>query len=426
MVRAAASGGLSVTRHTHRFLADPSRVIARPLVLYSERQNRNVVERVLGLAEPEVQEILQEVMARFARRHHNFISILDRHATQAGSYLEDMSALSQARRLLLGAYLTQEYAIEAAALFNPSIVPHPDQQGVERGELRVLLRLRATGEGHISSVEFREGTLSASAEPRWEPVSRYATLPELRQSQPPLMMFDPASSVSERVLFPITPDERNGIEDVRLVRFAEEDGTATYFGAYTAYDGVMIRPKLFETRDFITFQAHPLLGRAIQNKGFALFPRRVKGHYLMLSRQDNEHNYIMRSTDLHRWDEASLLREPRDPWEIIQIGNCGSPLETEVGWLALTHGVGPMRQYTIGVDLLDLEEPTRVIARLPYPLLAPDESEREGYVPNVVYSCGALIHRGHLILPYAMSDSASGLATVPLDDLLGALISVDG
>jgi predicted GH43/DUF377 family glycosyl hydrolase len=413
--------GVRVTRHPYRFRADASRVIARPLVLYSEQQYHNMIERVLNLAEPQVQEILQDVMARFAHRHRDFIAILERHATQARSYLPDLSALTAERRLLLGAYLTQEYAIEAAALFNPSIVPHLNQQGVEPGELRVLLSLRATGEGHISSVEFREGILSPSAEPRWESAGRYATLPELRQPQPPLLVFDPASALSERVLFPITPDECNGIEDVRLVRLVEDDGATTYYGTYTAYDGETIRPKLFETHDFISFRFHPLLGRAIRNKGFALFPRRVNGHYLMLSRQDNERNYLMRSRDLHRWDEATLLRAPRDPWEIIQTGNCGSPLETAAGWLVLTHGVGPMRRYTIGVDLLDLDDPTRVIARLPYPLLEPHESEREGYVPNVVYSCGALIHQGHLILPYAMSDSASGLANLRLDELLAAL-----
>ncbi len=218
--------------------------------------------------------------------------------------------------------------------------------------------------------------------------------------------------MSERIIFPVVPAERNGVEDARFVEFRDDDGCVTYYATYTAYDGVAIRPQLLETVDFLRFKVSALHGPAIRNKGLALFPRKINGRYAMLGRQDNENLFLMFSDDLYRWDAAEILLEPAYPWEIVQIGNCGSPIETEAGWLVLTHGVGPMRQYAIGACLLDLHNPGRVIGRLHEPLLSPDASEREGYVPNVVYSCGGLVHGRELICltPCPTSPAASPLS----------------
>jgi predicted GH43/DUF377 family glycosyl hydrolase len=235
------------------------------------------------------------------------------------------------------------------------------------------------------------------------------------------VIYSPEQPLTERVIFPHAPSESNGIEDARFVRFVEEDGIATYVATYTAYDGRVTIPQLLETSDFLRFRICTLNGPEVQNKGMALFPRRIRGQYVMLSRQDAENLYLMYSGDLHFWHTKIPLLKPTYSWEFLQIGNCGSPIETEAGWLVLSHGVGPMRKYSIGAFLLDLEDPSRVIGRLTKPLLSPDEVEREGYVPNVVYSCGSLVHAGQLILPYAMSDTASSFATVPLTDLLAAM-----
>ncbi len=410
-----------IQRQPHHLLPDPTRVIARPFLPPDEARIQHIVERVLALQEEEVERLLQEVVTQFAHRHRHLARVLQQHCTLVEPYLPRGRQLSEERKLLLGAYFTHEYAIEAAALFNPSIVLHPEQHGMAAGEARVVISYRATGEGHISSVEFRSGTLTPDGILEYDAVSRFAQLPEIGADG--TLHFPVEIDISERVIFPMAADERNGIEDVRWVRFVDDDDSVTYYGTYTAYDSSHIKPKLLETKDFITFRTVPMEGNAIRNKGFALFPRRIGGQYVMLSRQDNENNFIMFSDDIHRWDEAHFLRGPIAPWELVQIGNNGSPIETEAGWLVLTHGVGPMRQYTLGADLLDLEDPTRLIARLDRPLLAPDETEREGYVPNVVYSCGTLLHNDRLIIPYAMSDSASGVATVILPDLLAALSS---
>ncbi len=409
-----------VHRQPHRLLPDPARVVARPFIPADEARVRRIAARVLALPEPQVERVLAEVLERFAHRHRHFEQRLLAHYELVAPHLPASGSLSHARRLLLGSYFTHEYSVEAAALFNPSIVRHPDQSGLAAGEARVLLSFRATGEGHISSLEFRSGTLSAEGVLRYDPRSPFATLPQLNEQGE--MCFSPDSDLSERVLFPMTADERGGIEDARWVRF-EEGGAATYYGLYTAYDGTHIRPKLLATDDFLTFRVLPLRGAAVQNKGFALFPRRIQGRYAMLSRQDNENNFIMFSDEVDRWEQSTLLRGPAAPHEFVQIGNNGSPVETDAGWLVLTHGVGPMRTYALGVDLLDLDDPTTIVASLSQPLLAPDESEREGYVPNVLYSCGALLHNGRLVIPYALSDSASAVATVALSDLLDALLS---
>lgn len=398
--------------------------------------------------------------------------------------------LSEARRLVIGSYFTHEYSLEAAALFNPSIVPHPNQADLPPGATRFVLSLRATGEGHISSITFRTGVIDVSHQITLNTPTRFVTEPrpvldavfsktlfarqlaelgyageftrrtlagldeafclaDLRAAvalvQNQLAPTDPANAqttstailhhalsnyevrfpadqpMSERVIFPRSPTQSNGIEDARFVHFQNDDGSRTYFATYTAYDGRATHPQLLSTDDFLHFKFITLSGAVIQNKGMALFPRKVGGRYVMLSRQDNENIFVMFSDDLHFWRTATLLLKPTYPWEFVQLGNCGSPLETERGWLVLTHGVGAMRKYSIGAVLLDLEDPTKVIGRLREPLITPAEDEREGYVPNVVYSCGALLHGHELIIPYAVSDCATRFATVSVDSVLAAM-----
>ena len=230
-----------------------------------------------------------------------------------------------------------------------------------------------------------------------------------------------SSEISERIIFPVSPNESNGIEDARFVRFVEDDGSVVYYATYTAFNGRVILPQLIETEDFLDFRVLTLNGPAVQNKGMALFPRRIDGRCVMLSRQDDENLYLTFSDDPYFWSDPVLLQEPKQPWEFVKLGNCGSPIETEAGWLVLIHGVGPMRKYCIGATLLDLHDPAKIIGQLKEPLLSPQENEREGYVPNVVYSCGSLIHNGRLILPYGVSDTASSIVTVELNELLAAL-----
>jgi predicted GH43/DUF377 family glycosyl hydrolase len=393
------------------------------------------------------------------------------------------------RQLLIGALFSGEYALESAALFNPSMVPHPDQSGVPEGGLRFIMSLRATGEGHISSIEFRTGVIAADGAIGVEPVSRFVTVPVLvpnptyrkksfitklqemgfddghtsavmtpladiftlqeldesmrrvrRESKPVSrdlrralegfrwladsnyeINFSSKLALSERIIFPVSPNESNGIEDARFVRFTDDDGSVLYCATYTAYNGRTILPQFIETQDFLHFRVLTLNGSAVQNKGMALFPRRIAGRYAMLSRQDDQNLFIMFSDSLHHWSNPQVILRPAEMWESVKIGNCGSPIETEAGWLVITHGVGPMRKYCIGAALLDLEDPTKVIGRLREPLLSPEGNEREGYVPNVVYSCGSLLHGRDLILPFAMSDKVTAIATVSLDDLLAAL-----
>jgi predicted GH43/DUF377 family glycosyl hydrolase len=482
---------MNITRTGIVLKPDPSRVLFRPFNPLGDERPLRLIARVLALPEPEVGEMLAQVLAEFKTRHqrlHDYF--LDRYESVRHLLPTDQQ-LSEDRKLLIGAYFTHEYSLEAAALFNPSIVPHPDQTGLSKGDLRFVLSLRATGEGHISSITFRTGTIDGGGKIRVDAPSRYVTTPdhippasyhkdifwhqlqemglvdsiaetilktvhdsftvdELNQEIQYLRRyahhrnseFDRTASrllnlaksnyevvyssdqpLTERVIFPNAPNESNGIEDARFVRFVEEDGTASYVATYTAYDGRVTIPQLLETSDFLRFRVCTLNGPEVQNKGMALFPRRIRGQYVMLSRQDGENLYLMYSDELHFWHTKTPLLKPTYSWEFLQVGNCGSPIETEAGWLVISHGVGPMRKYSIGAFLLDLEDPSRVIGRLAHPLLSPDESEREGYVPNVVYSCGSLVHAGTLILPYAMSDSASSFATVPLADLLNAMES---
>ena len=333
---------------------------------------------------------------------------------------------SETQRQLLGAYFLNEYSFEASALFNPSIVPHPDQRGTPEGGLRFILSLRAVGEGHVSSLTFRTGTIAADGSLAVDPTARLASSPRIGyRISGPLgdeveVAFNEGLDISERVIFPVTESQSQGIEDARFVEFSD-GGRKTYYATYTAYTGRAIRSELIETSDFLSFRMSPLQGTAARNKGMALFPRRIDGKYAMIARQDNENLYLIYSNDLYRWDGGQAILKPQFPWEFVQIGNCGSPIELDEGWLLLTHGVGPVRKYSIGAALLDKNDPTKVLARSVEPLLHPEPSEREGYVPNVVYTCGAMRHNDQIILPYAISDTYSNFATIKIAALMQAM-----
>jgi predicted GH43/DUF377 family glycosyl hydrolase len=466
-----------------------SRVVIRPFEPTNPQRIERILARLLSLTEEEVDRLLGDVMSEFHNRHQKTRHFFLHRFEQVKQYLLTDQHLSENRRMLIGAYFTQEYSLESAALFNPSMVWHPDQSRLEPGARRFLLSLRATGEGHISSITFRSGTIDSDCRITMDEPTRFVTAPEnvpntlyekalffrkllelrvdgpfvgqvmetladqftleqltaaiktaMLQSRPrhhenePFaqgmltlakanyeISFSPEQHISERVVFPSSPTEANGIEDARFVEFRDDD-TVRYYATYTAFDGKVILPQILETSDFLQFKVSTLNGPVVQNKGFALFPRKVKGLYAMLSRQDNENIYLMYSDLLHFWYTKELIAKPTYAWEFVQLGNCGSPIETESGWLVLTHGVGSMRKYALGAFLLDLNDPSRVIGRLETPLLEPDANEREGYVPNVVYSCGAVLHNRELIIPYAMSDYASTFATISLDQVLAAMV----
>ena len=471
---------------------DLRRVLLRPFAPGDLQRMARIIERIMSLTEHQASVLLDEVCAEFSKRHQHIRRLFLERFEQVRDLISAPEELSEERRLLIGSYFLAEYSLEAAALFNPSIVPHPDQTGLPAGALRFVLSLRATGEGHISSITFRTGIVHSDfrievctptgflTEPRQIPNPVYEkalfgrklvelgltgeftfrvmnkigesfTLDELRRSlqteqfrlpdgmgredqiasQGIWMLarsnyevqFQPDQEMSERIIFPATPSQRNGIEDARFVRFQNEDGTHRYFATFTAYDGRLVVPELVETSNFLLFRFITLNGPAAQNKGMALFPRKINGLYAMLSRQDNENIYLMFSDNVHFWNKRQVLLKPEFPWELVQLGNCGSPIETDAGWLVLSHGVGPMRKYCIGAFLLDRDDPGKVIGRLREPLLKPNENEREGYVPNVVYTCGALVHQGQLIIPYGLADHATGFATVPLDEVLAAMQS---
>ena len=489
---------LPILRHEIELLPESARVIIRPFIPAEDHRITAIIGRALALDEHEVHAELAAVRGEFDGRHFDIDAVLQSHFAKVSRHVFTQRPLSPERELLIGALFSGEYALESAAIFNPSIVPHPDQDGVPEGGLRFILSLRATGEGHISSIEFRSGMIAADGQITLDPVSRFVTVPEiipnpvynkerfiiklaemgfeegrdsgerrrshaaavmaplgecftrselnasvagvLQETRPASrklsgmleciqwladsnyeLLFSQKLAMSERIIFPVSPNETNGIEDARFVRFTEDDGAVKYYATYTAYNGHAILPQLIETEDFLHFRILTLNGSAVQNKGMALFPRRIGGRYAMLSRQDDENLFIMFSYSPHYWSNPQMILRPAEMWESVKIGNCGSPIETEEGWLVITHGVGPMRKYCIGAALLDLEDPTKVIGRLKEPLLAPEGEEREGYVPNVVYSCGSLLHGRTLVLPFAVSDRASTIISVPLDDLLAAL-----
>jgi predicted GH43/DUF377 family glycosyl hydrolase len=482
---------VSVIRKNIKFTPDSKRVVAR-YFMNGEERTKQMVARIMMLNEKQVLETLEQTLREFARRHRNISAIFFRHCEKIKPIIEamqiDYEAISLDRKMLIGSYCTMEYAIESAAIFNPSIIEDFDQSGLEAGEKRVIISFRATGEGHISSIVFRRGILDkdnnllvmkighnidkAEIEHKTlfnkerfllklsEMHTQDKYIAQIMQDLPEEFEFailksmvntalaDPSirqerrialeeilwladsfydlqfkhdSDLTERVIFPISESESRGIEDARFVRFEDEDGSSRVMATYTAYNGHAILPKLISTEDFYTFRVMPLHGAGAQNKNLALFPRKINGKYAMLSRIDGVNNYIMYSDRVTQWNDPILLQEPRYTWEFTQIGNCGSPLWTPDGWLVITHGVGTMRRYCIGASLLDLEDPSIEIGRLSEPLLSPLEDEREGYVPNVVYSCGAIIHNNSLILPYAVSDYSSTYAVVDMGELIDAL-----
>jgi predicted GH43/DUF377 family glycosyl hydrolase len=369
---------------------------------------------------------MAEVLENFEGRHRNLLDLFESRTAEMEEALEPHAVLSQTQRRLIGAYFLHEYSFEASALFNPSIVRHPDQAGAPESGCRFILSLRAVGEGHISSLTFRSGTIAADASVTVDAIARLASVPKIRnrtagqRADEIEVAFNSDAELSERVIFPVTASQANGIEDARFVEF--KDGSdARYLATYTAYSGRAIRSELLETIDFRVFRMTPLQGSAARNKGMALFPRKIGGRYAMIARQDNENLYLIYSDDLYTWDEGQPILQPKYPWELVQIGNCGSPIELDDCWLLLTHGVGPVRRYSIGAVLLDKEDPSKVLARSREPLVYPEPTEREGYVPNVVYSCGALRSGNNIILPYAVSDTFSIFATMRVSALIEAL-----
>ena len=405
-----------------KLYADPKRVITLPSLYPGLDRIKKIYQRIADMSNEEADSLLQEINSQFGHRHKNIESIYLDNYNFFKEHYASSPELTELKKLLLGASLTKEYSIQSAALFNPSMVPHPDQSGLNNGQIRFIISLRSVGEGHISSIEFRSGIVDGKGNLSLDEISTYSLTGEIFDTEALnyKLRFPKDSLLSERVLFPQTEPEKLGMEDVRLVLF--DDGKEqTYYGTYTAYDGKKITSQLFETKDFLNFQIHSLTGKAVVDKGMAVFPEKIDGKYAIISRQGGEDISIMFSENLFHWEEEQLLMEPKYPFEISQIGNCGSPIKTEKGWLLLTHGVGPMRHYTIGAALLDLDDPTKVIGRLDRPLIWAEEDEREGYVPNVVYSCGAMIHGEKLFIPYAMSDSMTGFAWLNMNELITEL-----
>ncbi len=414
-------------------LPNPSRVVVRPLQIASEPRHlnpvdnermRRIIAAVRAMDGRTTQAELALVLADFESRHREIRKVFEERYDQVATDIGLTGSLDRSQRQLIGAYFCHEYSFGAAAVMNPSIVPHPDQTGLPHGALRFILSLRAVGEGHISSVTFRQGIVLSDGSLELEPEPDLAVAAKAESHDDGRVVFrrhDCSNRLDEMVLFPFTPAQRNGLEDLRLVRFEQDDGGFTYYGTYTAYSGKAISSEILETRDFETFELRPLQGSAARNKGMALFPRSFDGDYLMIGRQDGESLYLLRSSDLNRWEHGELLARPEYAWELIQIGNCGSPIELEEGWLVLTHGVGAMRKYSIGALLLDRDDPSRVIGRTAVPLLSPSDEAREGYVPNVVYTCGALAHAGRLIMPYGVADSSVSFASMDLAELLAML-----
>ncbi|WP_424543333.1 glycoside hydrolase family 130 protein [Sphingopyxis granuli] len=389
-----------------------------------------LVSDILTLDDDQAAAELDIVWQDFSERHWQIGRIFDqRFAEIAEDVRLARASVSPVKQRLIGAYFCHEYSYAAAALMNPSVVPHPDQSGLSGGQQRFLMSLRAVGEGHISSIAFREGMIGPGGDFRLWPQSGPAMAAvvddrhRMEADEAVTVHRQPDSAISNSVLFPVTEAQRNGLEDLRLVSFTHDDGRREYIGTYTAYSGRAIRSEMLRTTDFASFCLEPFTGRAARNKGMALFPRKIGGRYLMVGRQDGKNVTLLSSDSLTHWDdEGELLLSPEFPWEFVQMGNCGSPIECDEGWLLLTHGVGAMRKYSLGAALLDRDDPSRVIGRTACPILTAAESDREGYVPNVVYTCGAMRVGDELFIPYGISDSAIGFATASLDDLLDLLL----
>jgi predicted GH43/DUF377 family glycosyl hydrolase len=421
--------------HRLRLHADPSRVVVRPFhIAWSKNSGGpNRVERmvhaVLVMSESETREQLEVVLKDFEARHWQTRRVfMTRYADIAEMLELGEQAISDEKRQLIGAYFCHEYSYAAAALMNPSAVPHFDQSGMPPGSVRILMSMRAVGEGHISSVAFREGIITDQNQLKLAPEPPFATATdavgagEVEMPEGPVTVYRHRdSTLSGTVIFPITQAQSKGLEDLRLVHFQHDDGSWEWLGTYTAYDGSAIQSELMRTRDFRAFDLVPMTGPAARNKGMALFPRKVNGQYMMIGRQDGENVFLLKSDTLTHWEEGERLLTPLYPWELVQLGNCGPPIETDEGWLLLTHGVGAMRKYSIGAVLLDLNDPSKVLARSEQPILAAKDQDREGYVPNVVYSCGAMRHGDRLFLPYGIADSSIGFAFVSIPELLDSL-----
>lgn len=482
---------VSVTRKSIKFLPDSSRVVAR-YFMNGEERTKELIGRILMMSNTEVNNTLEQINREFARRHRSLSTLFHGHYNKARHILKHMqiddSDLTEERKMLIGSYLTMEYSIESAAFFNPSIVEDFDQSGLEKGEKRVVISFRATGEGHVSSIVFRRGILDKDNNLKMmrigDSIDKAEVLHKMMYNKKRILsklaemhtldiyssilldlpdnfeysvfknmlkkelgnpninkekreafeevlwvmnsfydvQFKHDSDISERVIFPISEAESRGIEDARFVRFTDDDGSESVIGTYTAYNGHATLPKLITTEDFYTFRVMPLYGDGSTGKGMALFPKKINGKYAMLGRVDGVNNYLMYSLKVNEWKNPQIIQRPQFAWEYTQVGNCGSPLWTEQGWLVITHGVGAMRRYCIGASLFDLDDPSKEIGRLSEPLLAPLEEEREGYVPNVVYSCGSIIHNNSLILPYAVSDYSSTYAVIDMNELLEALL----
>ena len=482
-----------VTRSPQRLAANPSRVITRLFVPgqegfeHQDSRAGAVLARILALDESEVRASLDDVVTRFDGRHRDLADTFRRHAREVADRLDPATDLSETRMLLLGAVFTSEYAIEGAALCNPSMVAHPDQTGTAAGSLRFVMSVRGIGEGHRSSIGFRTGVIDKAGGVTIDDPAPYAivgavvptlldgavlrselgrlhgageaadyvlnalgdqfTRADLDEQLDKLQThrrtrghaaetislirtiaertygveFADDIPLSARVLWPAMSAEDAGMEDARFVRFVDDDGAITFYASYTAYSGSHISQQLLQTHDFRAFTSTPMVGGAAANKGLALFPRRIRGRFAAMSRSDRESNSIVYSDHPFEWTDSVPCQSPARAWEALQLGNCGPPIETEAGWLVLTHGVGPMRTYRIGAILLDLDDPTRILGQLREPLLSPAADEQDGYVPNVVYSCGGLAHGGILVLPYGIGDAAIGVATVPLGELLAQL-----
>ncbi|RLD88543.1 MAG: glycosidase [Bacteroidetes bacterium] len=474
---------VQVKRLNIKIKANPNRVLPLFMDLKKKERIAAIVSKIVALDDQSVELAIGRVFNDFENRHFDFKETILKHFETIENKVVLPEMLSLSRKFLIGAYFTKEYSIESAALFNPSIVVHPDQNGCNNDSVRFIMSLRATGEGHISSIVFRTGFVSKEGEVSMDKVSNKTTsatknkkliyqksfinerarlnarinpelfnyLPDefsemeayrviddlkaknlfkLNGSKRALaeifdtnydLTFNNNKPLSNRVIFPSSKKESMGMEDVRFVHFSDNN-KREYIGTYTAYNGKNTRIQIIKTNDFNTFEIRSLYGKAAKDKGMALFPEKINGKYAMVGRQEGNSISIMYSDNLYFWDNYKVIQKPERDWEITQLGNSGSPVKTLHGWLLLTHAVGPLRKYVLSATLLDLNNPEKVLATLPHPLLSPNEEEREGYVPNVVYTCGFLQHGNKLIIPYAISDSATSFATVDIHLLLEKLL----
>jgi predicted GH43/DUF377 family glycosyl hydrolase len=412
--------------------ADPMRTVVRPFIpsdpdayaVPGHPRGERIARRVLELSAEQLDEELERVKLSLDARHRDSVQMLEQRYAEVSAVVPGLGGVSYKQQLLVGAYFSAEYSFESAALFNPSIVAFPDG---DAGNLPFLISLRGIGEGHLSSVTFRTGHWKADGQVVLDPASTTAmpltvVKPEGWHEDDPVQLDCGGSrDPSETVLFPVVESQSRGIEDVRLVPLTTLDGAQTFAGTYTALGGKGVRQEMFLTDDFSGFRMHAVKGDLAGGKGMALFPRPIDGRYLAVGRQDSENLWLFSSDDLVTWGGGIKLMEPLYPWEFVQIGNCGSPLEIEEGWLLLTHGVGVVRNYCMGAALLDRDDPSRVLKRTARPLLEPSPDDRDGYVPNVVYSCGGLVRGRTLLLPYGIADDYTAFASVDLDALLDSM-----